>query len=204
MQKIAAIVTVLISLGASSARSEQLQSCEGHPYVMADGQNVICSATWEFNANCSNGPDMWSDWKVTGRVDEPDAFVRPWLDVPILVVGYELVKLPRGRFKWPWNLGFDHYGSWFMIGSTITPDAMAFLGPGEAHSKQMWPRNSGQLWPRAADAKPIKPIRDASGKITGAEGDLINLHGVCYGGAVRVLLTIYYTPQPSHDPGLLN
>jgi hypothetical protein len=171
---------------------------------MPDGQNMICSATWEFTANCSNGPDMWSDWKVAGRVNEPDAFVRPWLDVPILVVGYELVKLPRGRFKWPWDIAFDHFGSWFMIGSTIAPDAMLFLGPGESHAKQMWPSNSGQRWPRAAHAKPVKPIPGSSGKMSGAAGDLIDLHGVCYGGAVRILLTIYYTPQSSDAEMLSN
>jgi hypothetical protein len=33
---------------------------------------------------------MWADWKIAGL---PDPFVRPWLDVPIVVVGYELVKL---------------------------------------------------------------------------------------------------------------
>jgi hypothetical protein len=90
-----------------------------------------------------------------------------------------------------------------MVGSTIVPDGMPFLGPGEAHSKQMWPRSSGQPWPRAADAKPIKPILDPSGKVYAAEGDLIDLHGICYGGAVRMLLTIYYTPLRP-DVGLVD
>jgi hypothetical protein len=196
-----AIASLLAVIDSSPLRAEHVQLCEGTPYSMADGQNIVCSATWAFLGKCS-GRDMWNDWKIIGRVEEPDAFIRPWLDVPILVIGYELVKLPRASMIWPWEAALDHFASWFMVGSTIVPDGMIWLGPGESHSKQMWPLNSGQPWPRASDARPIKPIRDASGIVYAAQGDLIDLHGICYGGAVRVLLTIYYTPQST--PGVID
>ena len=83
-----------------------------------------------------------------------------------------------------------------MIGSTIEPDGMLWLGDGETRVSRIWPQGFGQPWPSRIDAKPITPIRDSDGKVVAASGDLIDLHGACFDpGAVTVLLTVYYSPM---------
>jgi len=81
-----------------------------------------------------------------------------------------------------------------MIGSTVQPDGMIWLGPGESHAKTIWPSAHGQLWPSASDAIPTKAVTDAKGRAIAYGGDLLDLHGTCYAGSVAVFLTIYYTP----------
>jgi hypothetical protein len=129
-------------------------------------------------ASCS-GEDLWDKWKILdGRTKPADAFVRPFEDVSIDVLGYELVNL-SGR------PASDFANAWFMIGSGITgyPDAMLWMGPGETHSRVMWPNGSGQHWPRASAAKKSRLE------------DIIDVHGQCWGGKDVVLyLTVYYNP----------
>jgi hypothetical protein len=75
--------------------------------------------------------------------------------------------------------------SWFMVGSGIhsQADAMIWLAPGEMHSLRMWPAGAGQIWPGKA------------GAIHSKYEDILDLHGICFGGGpVTIFLTIYYTP----------
>jgi hypothetical protein len=166
---------------------------------------VVCSRTWKFTAACT-GLDMWDDWSVIGPSEGP--FVRPWLDAPITIVGYELLKLHdrslltrlRSWFRltaWSaWARSLIHSSdSWFMVGSTIWPDGMIWLGPDETHAKQMWAPGHGQPWPSAANAAPLKRNKDANEKTLSISGDLVDLHGACFVGSVDIFLTIYYTPQ---------
>jgi hypothetical protein len=195
-------LAVLVMLGASPAFAEHVQKCEGRTYKLSDAQEVVCSATWQFTGTC-NGHDMWNEWKVTGRTSPPDAFVRPWLDVPIFVVGYELLKLPAARLIWPWDAVHNWINSWFAIGTTMVPDAMLWLGAGETHVKQIWSKNAGQLWPSVANSRALSALRNETGTVYAYDGDLLDIHGRCFGGApVTILLTIYYTPLEGHalDP----
>jgi hypothetical protein len=157
--------------------------------------------------------DMWNSWKVGGFAPSDDGLVRPWLDYPIVVIGYELVKLqadlPDGWWGWlkyklrglAGSTQLDHSYlnakiSWFSVGSTIQPDAMIWLAPGETHAKQMWPAGHGQPWPSKRDAKPTTPHKNAKGEVDAGGGDLIDLHGLCYGGGpVTIMLTLYYVAQ---------
>src|ERR1044072_141986 len=84
---------------------------------------TVCSATWQFTGACG-AADMVHEWKVHGFENSPDAYIRPFSEHPISVIGYELVKV-TGMNGEPWR---DK--SWFMIGSTIQPDAMIWLAPG--------------------------------------------------------------------------
>lgn len=182
---------------------------------------------------------------MIGQTNPDDAFIRPWAETPITVIGYELVKLqfddPESwrRVAIAIRAGARELGhallylgviakdvvtldwaaiaadraatldkiaaiqketderipetrysndrqSWFMIGSGIHPqsDAMLWLAPGETHSVRMWPPGTGQIWPSKALA------------LKGKHQDILDLHGVCFGGGVvKILLTIYYTPH---------
>jgi hypothetical protein len=194
MSQLLAIIVVVV-LTSSVTMADQAQTCDGHNYTIRDGLNLICSATWSSTGTCT-GRDMWADWKVAGgTAASPDSFVRPWLDVPIAIVGYELTKLSGDTWR-PWEMYHNWMRSWFMVGSTIQPDAMLWLGPGQAHNKQIWPAGSGQWWPAKSEAVPTKPVNDSSGNVIGVNGDLLDLHGQCYGGMnMKIFLTIYYSPQ---------
>jgi hypothetical protein len=187
------------------------------PCASREGLSVVCSATWQFNGTCE-GHDMWQSWKVGGYPPSPDAFVRPWLDLPIVVIGYELVKLQAstgevsaggwwqrlqsrlsgraGHVPGSTVLAQSHLNetmSWFAVGSTIQTDITIWLAPGQSHAKQMYPAGYGQPWPSRSNAKPTKPHTNDKREITSVEGDLIDLHGLCFGGGpVTILLTIYY------------
>lgn len=183
-------------VSSSGALADSVQNCEGHNYSVKGDFKLICSATWRFTAKCV-GRDMWADWTVGGRTTPSGPFVRPWLDVPIEIVGYELVKIPG--FTWsPRQAYLNYTRSWFMVGSTIQPDGMIWMGPGESHAKQIWPSGHGQLWPAQDQALALQPIFDDAGKPSAFSGDLIDLHGQCYGGIdMQLLLTVYYSPMPS-------
>jgi hypothetical protein len=171
---------------------------------------TICSATWKFEAVCT-GRDMWDRWKVSGATAPPDYFVRPWLDEPIKVIGYELMRLPDNSWSWwlrswfsvdawrAWARSWlvDPRAEWFMVGSTLQPDAMISIGPRELHAKTIWPDGHGQMWPSRQAATPVASIADASGVTVAASGDLIDLHGTCFRGRAMLFLTIYYTGTKS-------
>jgi hypothetical protein len=172
-----------LSLFSVLARAEHVQTCNGSHNTAPDSLQIVCSATWQFSGTCT-GKDLWDQWIVTGQSRSDDAFIRPWVDVPITVIGYELVKLQEDHG--PDSTYSNDHKSWFMIGSAISsqPDAMLWLAPGESHSQRMWPAGTGQFWPSKALANHYK------------YADMLDLHGICFGGgSVTIFLTIYYTPQ---------
>lgn len=148
---------------------------------------TVCSATWQFTGRCG-AADMVHEWRVHGFQNSPDAYIRPFSERPITVIGYELVKV-TGMNGEPWR---DK--SWFMIGSTIQPDAMIWLAPGQTHAKTFWPAGTGQPWPSKHQAVPVKINRNDKGEIISMNGDLLDLHGWCpKDESVGIMLTIYYT-----------
>jgi len=164
-------------------RAEPLQVCEGG-YKFDAPFKVPCSATWQLQGVC-HGRDLALEWKVTGRTQSKDSFIRPWLGYPITVVGYELMKLetPRPWLRRLFGFALDRTDWWFMIGSTIQPDGMLSLGPGEVRASRIWPAGYGQPW----------PAKDNETPNNGHVGDLIDVHGQCYGGEpVTLLLTVFY------------
>ncbi|HEY3919909.1 MAG TPA: hypothetical protein VGL83_19110 [Stellaceae bacterium] len=172
-------VIAALLLPVSPAKADHLQTCDDGRVFVNDDLRVVCSATWQFIGTCS-GQDLWDKWTVIGRTHPADAFIRPWTNAPITVIGYELVKLD-GNDSDP-----NQRESWFMIGSTIHPqsDAMLWLAPGERHAKQIWPSGMGQIWPS-------KDVAFVKGKPL-----LLDLHGACFGGGpISIFMTIYYTPN---------
>jgi hypothetical protein len=172
-----AIITA-IAIGASACSASATQLCNGISGADASQVKPLCSATWAMTATCT-GEDLWDKWKIfDGRTKRPDAFIKPFEDVSVDVVGYELVNMsgrPASEFA----------NAWFMIGSGMTgyPDAMLWLGPGEMHSRVMFPNGFGQHWPGVDVAKKSRLE------------DIIDLHGSCFGGKdVVVYLTVYYSP----------
>jgi hypothetical protein len=172
-----------ITLVSLPVHAEHKQGCNGSSILVGDSLDLICSATWQFDGKCL-GEDMWNKWTVNGRTSPPDSFIRPFEDIPITVIGYELVKLQNGDTKSASEL-LNSRLSWFAIGSAIypQPDIMIWLAPGETHSKQMWTSHTGQLWPSREKAD--SGLRD-----------MLDLHGLCFGGGpVTIFVTIYYIPQ---------
>ena len=172
---------VSVAIGAFAAfatwPAHPLQLCNGVSNPSVSQVRPLCSATWKMRSTCS-GEDLWDKWTIVGRTNPPDAFIKPFENVPIDVVGYELVNV-SGR------PASDFANAWFMVGSGITgyPDAMLWLGPSEMHAKNMFQAGLGQHWPSADMAKKTKLE------------DLIDVHGSCTGGKDVVLyLTVYYSP----------
>ena len=162
------LASLLLSHGAP-AQADHKQSCQGRIYSVADNFSIVCSASWMFTGSC-NGVDMWESWTVKGQTTPKDAFIRPWLDEPITIIGYELVKLGgdgtpgqainpsteglnsylRSVYRWTrsfWQRHMNETASWFSVGSAMQPDAMVWLGPGQYHAKQMWASGLGEPWP---------------------------------------------------------
>jgi hypothetical protein len=170
---------ILCSATPSDALAEHTQSCNDRDYKVSDHFSIACSNSWQFDGVCTGG-DMWDQWKVTSSPPSKDAFVHPWLKRHVTVIGYELVKMSGG----------GDARSWFMIGSTIQPDAMVWLPPGQTHGKTMWPSGVGQPWPSTDEPDPT------------AGPNMLDLHGWCpKGDRVSIMLTIYYTPEwdsPAH------
>jgi hypothetical protein len=138
---------------------------------------LIClsAAACTSTADARSRATAWGKSSLTKR---PDAFIKPFEDVPIDVVGYELVNM-SGR------PASDFANAWFMVGSGMTgyPDTMLWLGPGEMHAKNMFLAGYGQHWASADAAKKSRLE------------DIIDVHGSCTGGKDVVLfLTVYYSP----------
>jgi hypothetical protein len=168
--------------------------------LSTNGISTICSNTWSFRARC-DGEDVWNKWTVDGSPKPSDSFIRPWLDHPIVVVGFELIKLRRypswyARLYQKWFTS-DDANEWFGVGSTIEPHAMIWLGPGETHTTRMWSKGYGLPWPSTSQARPV--VHPDVAHMSSASGDLIDLHGYCNGGGhVTILLTLYYVADVSH------
>jgi hypothetical protein len=94
---------------------------------------------------------------VNGIYDPPDAFVRPWLDERIVVVGYEMTKIA----------GEPH--AWFAIGSGIQGDIFLWMPPERNHARVMFPAGLGHPW----------PSKQESEAQSAAVNDLIDIHGSC-------------------------
>jgi hypothetical protein len=199
MIRAAVLLFVIVSAAFSStaAHAEHAESCQNRDHSIIDGYVVVCSATWLFAGKC-DGEDMWSSWSVTGTTNPPDAFVRPWLDYPIMAIGYELTKLQE-PVLWPHAFLMNRFVSWFTLGSTIQPDALTTLAPGETKAGGIWPRGYGQPWPAKQDATSTKIDQvNKDGAPARVTGDLIDLHGLCFGGGrIRIFLKLYYTPASS-------
>jgi hypothetical protein len=193
MKKI--IVVAIFALWAQNAHAEHKQDCLGTVSIVPDGVDVVCSATWRFRGQCSGSEDMWNGWSIDGQTSPRDVFIRPWSREPILIIGVELTKLRNARWYEIPNRLWNQNREWFMVGSTLQPDAVIWLGPGESHTRLLWPKGFGQPWPAAVDAKPVMPNYGRSGELISATGDLVDLHGQCWGGSVSVLLTLYYSPE---------
>ena len=181
---------------------------------------VPCSETWQFTGACS-GADMWNQWTISGRHASSDYFVRPFTDHPIRIVGYELMKIQidpkrdvtgfadwlKSLFRPKDNIEYlNTHISYFMIGSTIQQDAMLWLYPGQTGGRRDFPAGLSQPWPSAKDAKPVTYLYDKDGKIYGARGDLLDIHGICFGGGpVTILMTLYYVSatEETSDRGKL-
>jgi hypothetical protein len=168
----------------------KVQCCQGRPYELPDGFDIVCSADWRFSGP-ADGCDLWDRWTVTGPGDPKDSFVRPWLDHRIIVVGYEMVKLS----------GPPH--QFFGIGSGIQPDMFLWMGSTESRAKTMFPKGLGHPWPSAEDAaKPgFNNMIDIHGSArTSRPGPVKRFHRMLRGiktppfDPVQVELTIYYTP----------
>jgi hypothetical protein len=165
-----------------------------------NGIQSVCSTAWKFEASCGVNRDLWNQWEVTplhtGKV-ESDHFARPWLSEPIVVIGYELVKM-RSYPVWRsilYSLPFfyQHDQSWFMVGSTMLPDPTIWLAPGETHARQFYPVGYGQPWPPKQE------------KIETGYGAMLDIHGVCKdGGRITIYLTVYYTPANRTDSSSLS
>ncbi len=168
-------------------RASHTQTCNGGHISVPDGVQMVCSGTWQFSGICT-GADLWDKWKVVaGQSTTSDAFIRPWAETPITVIGYELVKLQSDEEAKPDIRYRNDHQSWFMIGSGINsqPDAMLWLAPGETHAHRMWPAGIGHIWPASALARHATQYED-----------ILDLHGTCFGGGpITIFLTIYYTPQ---------
>jgi hypothetical protein len=163
-------VTIMSFFASIDLGAEHIQACGARSYRMPDRFSVVCSSSWQFHATCT-GQDMWDQWKVPGS---KDAFIRPWHKRPIIIIGYELVKIAGARDA----------DSWFMVGSKIQPDAMLWLAPGQTHAKVIWPSGLGQAWPAAEEADQI-----------GLQ-DILDLHGWCpKDEKVTIILTLYFTPE---------
>jgi hypothetical protein len=167
-----------------SMPAHAVQLCNGISVPLTSQVQPLCSATWMMKAACT-GEDLWDRWIIVdGRTKPSNAFIKPFEGVPIDVLGYELLNL-SGR------PASDFANAWFMIGSGMTgyPDTMLWLGPGEMHSRIMFPSGHGQHWPSADTAKRSRLE------------DIIDVHGQCSGGKDVVLyLTVYYSPL-AENPG---
>lgn len=200
-------------MAPGTLHGEQVQRCEGRGYTVPDGVKVVCSATWQFHGACT-GKDMWDKWRVEGRTSPTDAFVRPWLSSPILVVGYELVKIrtlppppeppapppPPPRTWWHRMIGYK---------PPPPPAPPPPPPPSISDAEQSWfmigsalqpdamiwlapgHTHAKQMW-AAGYGQPWPRKEDASPKPL---DDMIDLHGVCFnGGTVTIMMTVYYTP----------
>lgn len=153
----------------------------------AEGRTVA-SETWQLNATCS-ASDLWASWSVNGHSPSDGPFIVPFTDHPIDVIGFELVKIHTSDEK---HERINRTVSWFNIGSTMQPDVMLWLAPGHTHAKTMWPAGTKTPWPSRKTAKPLERIHK-DGKLVQVKGDLIDVHGLCFGGApITLFLTIYY------------
>jgi hypothetical protein len=103
---------------------------------------LIYSLAAFFRGVGQGGKDMVYSWEVESLAADGWKII-PWEPCPILIVGYQLVKL-KGR---------QH--DWFMIGNLATPDPVGFLGPKE-NSLQVWyPDGGGQYFPPKGAEKHI-------------------------------------------------
>lgn len=129
---------------------------EGRTYDMPLGFNVPCSKTWTLHGK-SDWQDQVTNWQVDGN-QANDPYLWPWLREPILVTGYEMLKVEGGPTLW------------FMLGSGIVPDIFLKLGPNEDHARRDFPDNQAHPWPSKEEADRRRELGDINA---------LALHGAC-------------------------
>jgi hypothetical protein len=192
------VVSALLASG-DAAGASNVQRCEGRSYELPARTVIVCSATWRFVGPCDGG-DLWDRWAVSDHAGADGAFVRPWHDERIMVVGYEMTKAT----------GEPH--SYFMVGSGIIADGFLWMPSERNNARVLFPAGTGHPWPSKQESEAQRR----------AVNDVIDIHGSCrptlFTGAARsavrwmqrlagvaeikparpavVFLTIYYTPWP--------
>lgn len=182
MKSLWATVIFLALAVPAQAEAIHVENCEGRNYELPAGFTVICSASWSLDGFCI-GEDLWDKWKVNGRTQPGDAFIRPWLPARILVRGYELIRTNGNK------------AGWYGIGSGIVADMALWLGEGEMRNARIFPAGIVQPWPSKEESEAQRA----------AVNDLIDVHGSCLTApdkktpdAINLMLTVYYTPWPAH------
>lgn len=183
-------------------KADKTQCCNGRPYDLPPGFDLVCSADWRFTGP-ADGMDLWDRWTIEGPGDPPDCFVRPWHDHRIIVVGYEMTKL----------YGPPH--TWFAVGSGIQPDIFLWMGKTETHVQKMFPKGLGHPWPTREEAQqpgflniidihgaalgvPLPTLRDVMRTFLRTGPERVAARTVV--AEVCVELTIYYTPWDHAAP----
>jgi hypothetical protein len=158
-------------------------------YAPARAVQPILSQHWQLNGKC-DGQDMWKSWTINSHPPTPNPWITPWLDKPINIIGIEMVKVaPDVGKPDPRNATT----SWFMLGSTIQPDGMLWIYPGQTGANRFLPAGTGYPWPAKSKARPAEPRRNESGEIFQVAGELVVVHGLCFGGGpVTIMLTVYF------------
>jgi hypothetical protein len=157
---------------------------------------AIRSQTWQLDAIC-DGQDLWKSWTINSHPPTPNSWITPWLDRPIDIIGIEMVKVQTDVGKPdPMNATT----SWFMVGSTIQPDAMLWIYPGQTGASRMTPPGTGYPWPSKDKARPAEPRHNEAGELFQVAGELIVVHGLCFGGGpVTIMLTVYFVTGRQAD-----
>lgn len=171
------------------ADTKQISVCNGRKYVMPDGIAVPCSNTWTLHATCTS-TELVNEWVIDGN-KPGDHYILPFVDFPIMVVGYEIVKIDGGPTVW------------FMIGSGHQPDGFLWLGPGENHARWNMPAGQGHPWSTKQEAA-------AKLAVAPSHHEMIDVHGTCSTPPdaqgkpqspwpVTLFVTVYYVSMPDAD-----
>jgi hypothetical protein len=156
------------------AQATTVQQCGSRSYELPGSMSVVCSATWQFQGPC-DGADLWDRWKVHGQPGAVDgAFIRPWADKRIVVIGYELTKL-----------GGEPHAS-FAIGSGIQPDIFLWMPADRQHARILFPAGAGHPWPSKSEAQ------------VDGHNNLVDIHGSCAPAQVQPA-----PPEQPGSPGFV-
>jgi hypothetical protein len=170
----APIAAILFLAAPAMAQAQTAASCLGVTFANPSTGRPICSKSFNFTGDC-NGGDMVYSWTIAGRGGWQ---VKPWENQPIDIIGVEVVDAS----------GSPH--SFWMVGNNHAPDPMAWVGPNQWHTSNIFP--TGFSWPFPASSR-------------AATSDYFDLHGACSSGSASLWVTFYYAPErgaslPPHPP----